>query len=144
MGFLENQDQLGVPIGLNFKKNGTYQTQVGGACTLFAFVLVLLLAFTELYSNVILTNFSQVQKTTYLEPAFNDQWFNMTQDQFTIAVALIDRNTNQVANLSSYIIPTFYSDEKTDDSTTTTAYFSAVKCTDLYGDNTDIELSEEF
>ena len=62
--FIRNRDQLGVPIRMTYNDRDTFETTIGGLCSVCGSFIVIAFAFTQIYT--LLFNPSFAIKTTSL------------------------------------------------------------------------------
>ena len=83
--FLTGQDKFGYPITINYRGNDTFQTQLGGLCTI---VTQLLMLFNFVTLSIAFFNQSKQDTQTLMEvfDRFQEPAFNLQENKFNVTL----------------------------------------------------------
>ena len=141
--FLKSIDQTGVPVTLNWLGDSTHKTRIGGAVSIIGMCLIGSFIFGSIYTFFASQTFRTQSLINDVNSSFNVdcsaegnkcQFLNSTT--FMPFVLLVDNNApgTKVANLSTVIVPEFYTYQIYANGSDVYEWYDTVDCIDLYSE----------
>lgn len=131
---IRDWDEFGVPVQLNFNKDATHKSCIGGLCSIFALIIMTVFIVVTLCQLIFVRNFSQGLQTDHMDPQ-NPDVYTLTPTDFTFAFNIEDRGNffeGSKEEMLKYIDFYFYTIEKKNGGVETNKMVEATLCTDLY------------